>query len=61
MMGGGAQSAPTPIFICENNIKSKKIMHCVDFFLSGSFEDRTIFHVIQLSYAGGLYVHITDR
>ena len=26
--GGGAQSAP-PIFICENNRKSNKIMHCV--------------------------------
>ena len=23
------------------------------FFLSGSFEDRAIFHVIQLSYDGG--------
>ena len=27
--GGGAQSAP-PIFICENNRKSNKIMHCVE-------------------------------
>ena len=30
--GGGAQSAPPPIFICENNRKSNKIMHCVDIF-----------------------------
>ena len=29
-------------------------MHCVEnVFLSGSFEDRAIFHVIQLSYDGG--------
>ena len=38
-------------------------MHCVDFFsfLSGSFEDRAIFHVIQLSFdGGGTYVPITD-
>ena len=27
--GEGAQSAP-PIFICENNRKSNKIMHCVE-------------------------------
>ena len=26
---------------------------CVDFFLSGSFEDRAIFQVIQLSFDGG--------
>ena len=47
MIGGGAQSAP-PIFICENNRKSIKIMHCVEeiFFLSGSFEGKAIFHVI---------------
>ena len=31
MMGEGeAQSAPPPIFICENNRKSNKIMHCVE-------------------------------
>ena len=30
--------------------------------MSGSFEDRAIFHVIQLSYVGwGPYVPITDR
>ena len=28
--GEGAQSAPPPIFICENNRKSNKIMHCVE-------------------------------
>ena len=31
MGGGGAESVP-PIFICENNIKSNKIKHCVDLF-----------------------------
>ena len=50
-MGGGAQSAPHPIFICENNRKSNKIMNCVEEkkSLSGSFENRAIFHVSQLS------------
>ena len=34
----------TPTFICENNRKSNKIMHCVDlFFFNGSFEDMGIF------------------
>ena len=47
MMGGGAQSAPPPIFIFENNRKSNKIMHCVGKKLFGSFEDKAIFHVIQ--------------
>ena len=53
MMGGGAICAPQsvfiflpkispPIFICENNRKSDKIMHCVDFFLRGGCEDRDI-------------------
>ena len=32
-----------PIFICENNRKSIKIMHCVEFFLSGSFGDKAVF------------------
>ena len=46
MGGGGAESVNTN-FICENNRKSNKIMHCVFFFfLSGSFEDRAIFHEI---------------
>ena len=51
------------IFICENNRKSIKIMHCVDFFWSGSFEDMDIYHVFQLSFdeGGGLYRPITDR
>ena len=25
-------TSPPPIFNCENNRKSKKIIHCVDFF-----------------------------
>ena len=29
MMGGGAESAPPPLFICENHRKSNKTMHCV--------------------------------
>ena len=55
---------PPLIFICEYNRKSNKIMHCVEKkSLSGSFEDRAIFHVSQLSYdgGGGPYVPITDR
>ena len=31
-IGGGGWIYPLPIFICENNIKGSKIMHCVDFF-----------------------------
>ena len=50
------------IFICENNRKSNKIMHCVDFILSGSFEDMGILHVFQLSFDGGVIsLSITDR
>ena len=30
--GWGVESTPPPIFICENNRKSNKIMHWVDFF-----------------------------
>ena len=30
-VGGGGSKCP-PIFICENNRKSNKIMHCVEFF-----------------------------
>ena len=60
--GGGGLKVPPPIFICENHRKSNKIMHCIEFFLSGSFEDKVIFHVVQLSYdGGGPYVPITDR
>ena len=46
-----------------NNRKSNKIMHCGEKkSLSGSFEDRAIFHVFQVSYDGrGAYVPITDR
>ena len=47
MGGGDGWIYPPPsMFSCENNRKSKKIMHCVAFFLSGSFEDMGIFHVI---------------
>ena len=54
-MWGGLKVPPPsrPIFICENNRKSNKIMHCVEFFFIGSFEDRAIFHVSQLNYDGG--------
>ena len=52
-MGVGGWIYPPPIFICENNRKSNKIMHCVDFFLSGSSEDMVMFHVFQLSFDGG--------
>ena len=45
-MGGGLKVPPPPIFIFENSRKSNKIMHCVDFFFIGSFEDKAIFHVI---------------
>ena len=38
MLGGGGLKVP-PISICENNRKSNKIMHCVDFLLSGGCED----------------------
>ena len=33
-LGGGGvnRSPPPPIFICENNRKNNKIMHCVDLF-----------------------------
>ena len=51
LMGGGALSAP-PIFICENNRKSNKIMHCVEKknYLIGSFKDKANFHVILEIY-----------
>ena len=53
MLVGGGSKCP-PIFICENNRKSNKIMKCVEKKkLRGSFEDRAIFHVIQLSHDGG--------
>ena len=38
--GGEVKSTPPPIYICENNSKRNKIMHCF-----GSFEDMGIFHV----------------
>ena len=30
--GVGGESTPLRIFICENNRKSNKILHCIDFF-----------------------------
>ena len=55
----GGLKVPPSISICENNRKSNKIMHCVEEknSLIGSFKDRAIFPVSQLSYDGG----ITDR
>ena len=48
MMGGHFKPPPPPIFICENDRKSNKIVHCVEKkCLSGSFEDKAIFHVFQ--------------
>ena len=46
---------PPPIFICENNRTSNKIIHCVDLFLflGGSFEDMGIFARIYLSICYG--------
>ena len=61
-MGVVVESIP-PIFICKKYRKSNKIMHCVHFFLSGSFEDMSIFYGFQLSFDGGgrIYLSITDR
>ena len=54
MIGGeGAQSAP-PLFLFVKTIE-KEIRLCTVLnkkYLSGSFEDRAIFHVSQLSYDG---------
>ena len=45
--GGGGLKVPPPTFICENDRKSNKIMHCVEKnSLSGSFEDKAIIHAI---------------
>ena len=38
----GGSKCPPPNFIFENNRKSNKIMHCVDFFLNDGCEDRDI-------------------
>ena len=61
--GGGVESTPPPIFICENNREGNKIMHCVDFFLRISFENMDIFHVFKLSFVegGGVISILTDR
>ena len=51
---GGTLNRIYPIFICENNRKSNKILHSVDlFFLSGSFEDMGNFSRIYLSICYG--------
>ena len=42
MCGGGGSTCPPPIFVCENNRKSDKIMHCVEKKFSGGCEDRPI-------------------
>ena len=44
-----------PIFICENNRKIIKNMHCFYsyFLMSGSFEDWIFFREFQLSSDGG--------
>ena len=43
---GGAQSAP-PLFLFEKTIEKVIRLCTVLSFFSGSFEDKTIFHVIQ--------------
>ena len=52
--GGGLKVRPPPIFIFENNRKSNKVMHCVEKkkSLSGSFEDRAIFTMLNLVMMG---------
>ena len=44
-MGGGGEGFESihSIFNCENNRKSNKITHCVEFFLKSSYEDVSIF------------------
>ena len=51
MMAGGLK---WPLFLFLKTIE-KEIRLCtvLIFFFIGSFEDRAIFHVIQLSYDGG--------
>ena len=54
---------PPPLFLFVKTIE-KVIRLCTvfKFFFEWYFEDRAIFHVIQLSYEwGGPYVPITDR
>ena len=48
MMGGGGGCEGPPFFyLCkQKNRETEKIMNYVDIFLSGSFEDNAIFHVI---------------
>ena len=52
MRRGGWIDTP-PIFICENNRKSDKIMHCVDFFCVVVLKILAFFYVfIYLSVMG---------
>ena len=51
-VGGEGLKVPPPFFICEKNRKSNNLMPCVEIFLSGSFDDKVIFQVSQLSYDG---------
>ena len=49
MWGLKVPTPPPSIFICENNRKSNKMMHCVEEkkISIGSFEDKAIFNVIK--------------
>ena len=49
---------PPPIFLSENNRKSKKIMHCVEFFLSGVCEDRAILWSFFTNYLSICKAHL---
>ena len=52
-----------PIFICENNRKSNKIMHCVEEKKFGVvvLKIGPFFTFLNLVMMGGSYVPITDR
>ena len=53
MIGGrGALSAP-PILFVKAIEKVIRLCNVLNFCLSGSFEDRAVFHVIELSYDWG--------
>ena len=60
LMGGGVESIPA-IFICENNRKSNKIMHSVDFLMVvlKIWAFFTYFNVVVMG--GALYLSITNR
>ena len=53
MMGGGRLKVPPHIFICKNNRKSNKIMHCVDFFSSDGFKDMGNFREFSIVLMAG--------